>query len=120
MKPIDPATAAAELHALADSIAAGTTRLPVLRHDEVDGYRLRIVPRIIHNVLCAWRVASPQETDPVVLGCAGCGLAYPPASVDPTGLTTGTPVDPTMHGLVQQIKATHAQLAEAARRESEQ
>lgn len=92
MKPIDPATAAAELHALADAIAAGTVPVPALRHDEVDGYRMRIVPRIVHDVLCPWRVASPQETDPVVLGCAGCGLCYPPERVDPTGMTTGVAV----------------------------
>ncbi|MEU3455609.1 hypothetical protein ABZ671_18710 [Micromonospora sp. NPDC006766] len=118
MNRIDPATAAAELHALADAIAAGTAPLPAMRRDEVDGYRMRIVPRIIHDVLCTWRIATPQETDPVVLGCAGCGLCYPPASVDPTGMTTGMPVDPAMHDLVKEIKATHAQLAKAARREA--
>lgn len=89
--PINREALAAELHALADAVAAGTVPVPAMRHDEVDGYRLRIVPRVLHDVLCAWRVASPQETDPVVLGCAGCGLAYPPTSVDPTGLTTGVP-----------------------------
>lgn len=88
---IDPTALAVELHAFADAVAAGTVPVPALRHDKADGHRLRIVPRVIHNALCAWRIASPQETDPVVLGCAGCGLAYPPASVDPTGLTAGVP-----------------------------
>lgn len=82
---------AAELHAYADAVAAGTVPIPAMRHDKVDGFRMRIVPRVVHNTLCAWRVATAQETDPVVLSCAGCGLAYPPPSVDPTGLTTGVP-----------------------------
>jgi hypothetical protein len=79
------AALAAKLHTLADAVAAGDVPLPAMRHDQVDGHRLRIVPRTVHNLLCAWRVATPQETDPVVLGCAGCGLCYLPESVDPAG-----------------------------------
>lgn len=89
---IDPAATAAALHAYADAVAAGATPVPALRWDEVDGFRMRIVPAVVHDLLCGWRVATPQESDPVVLGCAGCGLCYPPESVDPTGTTTGLPV----------------------------
>jgi hypothetical protein len=78
MSRIDRAQAAADLHAYADAIAAGTADIPALRHvNDSSGNRLRVVPRAIHNVLCGWRVATPQDTTPVVLGCAGCGLAYP-------------------------------------------
>ena len=76
MTRIDRAALASELHAYADTIAAGTTPVPAMRHDEADGVRLRIVPRVLHDVLCTVRVATPQDTTPVVLGCAGCGLCY--------------------------------------------
>jgi hypothetical protein len=112
MRQIEPATSAAELHALADAIAAGAVRVPAMRYVELDESSLRVVPRVLHDVLCDVRIATPQEgTDPVVSHCAFCGLCYPPSGVDPTGLTTGMPVDPVMHSLVQEIKATHAQLA---------
>lgn len=89
MEHINPPAAALTLHTLADAVAAGTVPLPLMRYDQAEGFRIRIVPRALHNLLCAWRVATPQETDPVVISCAGCGLAYPPESVDPTGTTTG-------------------------------
>lgn len=39
--------------------------------------RLPVVPLVVHDALCGWRVASDQEDDaPGVLACAGCGLAY--------------------------------------------
>lgn len=83
MSRIDRAQAAAELHAYADAIAAGTASIPALRHVNDGGNLLRVVPRAIHNVLCGWRVATPQDTTPVVLGCAGCGLAYPREGGEP-------------------------------------
>ena len=76
MNRIDRVALAAELHAYADTIAAGTAPVPAMRHADADGVRLRIVPRALHDVLCAVRVATPQDTTPVVLGCAGCGLSY--------------------------------------------
>ncbi|MER5608286.1 hypothetical protein AB0F93_03515 [Micromonospora tulbaghiae] len=86
--PIERAKAAGELHALAHAVAAGSVPLPLMRHDQADGYRIRIVPRVLHNALCSWRVGTKQDTTPPVVACNGCGLAYPPASVDPTGLAT--------------------------------
>ncbi|MEU4640869.1 hypothetical protein [Micromonospora sp. NPDC023814] len=78
MSPVDRGQAAAELHAYADAVAAGTATVPALRVvTDVNGHRLRVLPRAVHNVLCRWRVASPQDTVPVVLGCAGCGFCYP-------------------------------------------
>ncbi|WP_326564521.1 hypothetical protein [Micromonospora peucetia] len=67
---------AAELHAYADAVAAGTVDVPALRIVQDGDYRLRVVPRVLHDVLCRWRVASAQETEPVVLHCHGCGLCY--------------------------------------------
>ena len=75
--PAARAELAAQLHAYADAIADGHEPVPALQIVEADGFRMKVVPVVIHNLLCAWRVATPQETDPVVLGCAGCGLAYP-------------------------------------------
>lgn len=75
--PIDRAELAAALHTYAHRIADGTADVPALRVVLDGEHRLRVVPRVLHDVLCRWRVATPQETEPVVLGCAGCGLAYP-------------------------------------------
>lgn len=52
-----------------------------LRRVVLDGFTLRVIPRALHDVLCTWRVATPQGTEPEVLGCAGCGLCYPKAEV---------------------------------------
>ncbi|WP_431976044.1 hypothetical protein [Micromonospora haikouensis] len=105
MKRIDPATSAAGLRALADAVAAGAVRVPAMRYVELNGSTLRVVPRVLHDVLCEVRIATPQEgTDPVVAHCAFCGLCYPSVSVDLTGLTTGVPVDPVVRGLVREIK----------------
>jgi len=72
---------AGQLHALADAIAAGSESVPAMHRLDADGVRLRVVPPVVHDVLCAWRVASPQDTVPVVLACAGCGLSYQPSSI---------------------------------------
>ena len=70
---------AAELHALADDIATGIQPVPAVSVVYDGTTRMRVVPRVIHDLLCAVRVATPQETTPVVLGCAGCGFCYPQA-----------------------------------------
>ena len=89
MKPMDPAGVAAALRSLADSVDAGGTPVPLLRYVG----ELRVVPRVIHDVLCVVRIATPQESvDAMVLHCAFCGLCYLRPSVDPTGMTTGTPI----------------------------
>ncbi|MFG3702419.1 hypothetical protein ACGF5C_31735 [Micromonospora sp. NPDC047620] len=77
MSRINRDQAAADLHAYADAITAGTASIPALRHVNDGGTLIRVVPRAIHNVLCGWRVGTAQDTTPVVIGCAGCGLAYP-------------------------------------------
>lgn len=42
-----------------------------------------IVPLVVHDALCGWRVMSEQEdTDPRVLACAGCGLGVLLADVE--------------------------------------
>lgn len=75
--PAAIAALAAELHAYADAVAVGTEPVPAMRRMTVDEWSLKVVPRVLHDVLCTVRVATPQDTDPVVLGCAGCGLCYP-------------------------------------------
>jgi hypothetical protein len=51
-----------------------------LHHVDHEGVRMRVIPRALHDVLCTWRVATPQGTTPEVLGCAGCGFCYPQLS----------------------------------------
>lgn len=90
--PAARAELAEQLHAYADALAAGHEPVPALQIVEADGFRMKVVPVVIHNLLCAWWVATPQETDPVVLGCAGCGLAYPhepAAGATAAGATAG-------------------------------
>jgi hypothetical protein len=83
MSTPDRAQLAAELHAYADAIAAGTADVPALRIVMDGQHRLRVIPRVLHDVICRWRVATSQETEPVVLGCAGCGLCYPREGGEP-------------------------------------
>jgi hypothetical protein len=47
---------------------------------EHEGRRLRVITSALHDQLCTWRVATPQGTEPEVLGCAGCGFCYPPVT----------------------------------------
>lgn len=77
-KAPDRAELADALRGYADDVSKGTTTVPALQLVVDDaGTRLRVVPRVLHDVMCPWRVATPQDTEPVVLGCAGCGLCYP-------------------------------------------
>lgn len=79
--PVDRAEVAAELHRYADQVAAGQAVTPALTSvQRADGGVLSVVPRVLHDVLCSWRVASGQDIGPEVLACAGCGLAYPKSS----------------------------------------
>lgn len=73
---VNRAALAAELHAYADAIAAGTEPVPAMRRVTDGEATLKVVPRVVHNVLCSARVATPQDTDPVVLACIHCGLSY--------------------------------------------
>ncbi|MDH6460156.1 hypothetical protein M2302_000307 [Micromonospora sp. A200] len=77
MSNVDRAALAAELHAYADAVAAGTEPVPAMDVVYDGAFRMRVVPGVLHDLLCAWRIATPQDTDPVVLACAGCGLCYP-------------------------------------------
>jgi hypothetical protein len=72
------ADVAARLHALADAVAAGDQQLPAMSGvNDADGNRMRVVPLIVHDLLCSARIASAQDgTDPIVLGCHFCGLSY--------------------------------------------
>jgi len=83
---------AAQLHAYVDAIADGRAQPPAMRDHELDGRRLRVVPRVLHDVLCEVRMATPQEgSDPLVSHCAFCGLSYPRATVDDPRPTAASP-----------------------------
>jgi hypothetical protein len=56
------------------AFAPGPLPLRIVDHD---GVRLRVISRALHDELCPVRVATPQGTDPDVLGCAHCGFCYP-------------------------------------------
>ncbi|MEU7591409.1 hypothetical protein AB0A95_34600 [Micromonospora sp. NPDC049230] len=94
MEHIDRTDATLSLRTLAVAVTSGRAPLPLMRVDDSEGHRMRIIPRLLHNVLCDWRIGTQQDTDPPVIGCAGCGFCYPPESVDPTGTTTGDPARP--------------------------
>jgi hypothetical protein len=76
---------ALRLHLLADAVASGDATLPAmdLVTDARDLHRLKVVPLVIHDLLCSARVATPQHTQPEVLACAFCGLAYEPPAREP-------------------------------------
>ena len=83
----DARSIAAGLRALADALEDGRRPVPAR------GFGLRrvntspVVPAVIHDALCGWRVATPQgedgEPDSDVMSCAGCGLSYPRDEVGP-------------------------------------
>ncbi|MEU7802609.1 hypothetical protein AB0B10_25455 [Micromonospora arborensis] len=66
------------------------TGTPATAAAELNGSTLRIIPRVLHDLLCSARIATPQEgSDPLVSHCAFCGFCYPHRSVDAAGMTTG-------------------------------
>ncbi len=92
------AALADQLHAYADAIAAGTAPVPALRYQQAGDTELRVVPRLIHDVLCEVRIATPQtDTDPEVLHCAFCGLCYP-RDTTPTPAAAATVSDQPSEG----------------------
>lgn len=80
----EPEITGADAHYIRTGLTAvlAIVERDVLRMDYVEheGHRLRVIPVVLHNSLCKWRVATPQGTTPEVLGCAGCGFCYPRAS----------------------------------------
>jgi hypothetical protein len=56
---------------------------------EHEGIRMPVITSALHDRLCKWRVATPQGTEPEVLGCAGCGFCYPPVTVTRPSLSQG-------------------------------
>lgn len=79
MRPITtPGEVAAALRALADEFATGYRPVPVRGQGGWQVGGVPVVPIVVHDALCGWRVASLQEdaAPPAVLACAGCGLGY--------------------------------------------
>lgn len=70
----DAAWVAARLRAYAADIETGRALMPLVRR--VAGLGSPVVPAPVHDLLCGVRVQSAQDTDPIVLGCAFCGLAF--------------------------------------------
>jgi hypothetical protein len=35
-----------------------------------------IIPIVVHDALCGWRIDSEKDDEPGVLACDGCGLAF--------------------------------------------
>lgn len=75
-REIDTDSVIAGVRAFVDELESGYRPVPM------PGVGLRqvagctVVPVVIHDALCGWRVFSRQdETDPEVSACAGCGLA---------------------------------------------
>src|SRR5689334_4475964 len=90
---------AARLHALADAVAAGEQTLPALRVIDAPASPLRVVPVVVHDLLCSARIATPQEeVDPDVLHCAFCGLCYPRIRTD---AAAAAGAHPSIRGTVQ-------------------
>lgn len=64
-----------------DRLRAELDEIGAMQVIEHEGCRLRIISSALHDRLCNRRVATPQGTEPEVLGCAGCGFCYPLATV---------------------------------------
>lgn len=66
---------ARRLRALAVDVASGSFQLPRcgVGPDSSGGL---VVPAVVHDLLCGWRVRTLHNT-PGVSTCAGCGLAVP-------------------------------------------
>lgn len=65
------------LRALADEFESGYRSVPTPGQPLRKIAGVPVVPIVVHDALCGWRVATEQEdTDPTVLACAGCGLGY--------------------------------------------
>lgn len=76
-RPITVDEVAAGLRALADEFESGYRAVPQPGHGLQRVAGVPIVPIVVHDALCGWRVASEQEdTTPPVLACAGCGLGF--------------------------------------------
>lgn len=76
-EPIESAKVVAGLRALADEIELGLYPTPVAGAGLRRVHGATVVPLVVHDALCGWRVASMQdEIKPPTCVCAGCGLAF--------------------------------------------
>lgn len=66
---------ASGLRALADEFESGYRRVPTAGEGLRRIVGVPVVPVVVHDALCGWRVMSEQEqSEPRILACAGCGL----------------------------------------------
>lgn len=76
-KPITTAEIVRGLRALADEYESGYRSVPQPGEGLHRPAGIPVVPIVVHDALCGWRVATEQdETAPGVLACAGCGLGF--------------------------------------------
>ncbi|MFC4951282.1 hypothetical protein [Pseudonocardia sp. GCM10023141] len=76
-KPIEQAVVVAGLRALAEEMELGLYPTPVAGQGLRQIKGATLVPLVIHDALCGWRVASMQDDiEPPTCVCAGCGLAF--------------------------------------------
>ena len=82
-REISIAEVTAGLRSLADEFESGYRPVPVAGEGMTRVVGIPIVPVVVHDALCGWRVMSEQEaTEPRVLACAGCGLGVLLADVE--------------------------------------
>lgn len=80
--PSTPAQIAAGLRALADEYESGYRAVPGRGQGVRRVGGAPVVPIVVHDALCGWRIATLQEDSagasdgPPVQACAGCGMAY--------------------------------------------
>lgn len=76
-KPIETAEVVAGLRALADEMEIGLYPTPISGNGVRRVHGATVVPLVVHDALCGWRVASMQDdVEPPTCVCAGCGLGF--------------------------------------------
>jgi hypothetical protein len=76
-KPIETPVVVAGLRALAEEMELGLYPTPTAGQGLRRIHGATLVPGVVHDALCGWRVASMQDgIEPPTCVCAGCGLAF--------------------------------------------
>lgn len=71
------------LRALVEEFESGYRPVPTPGQGLPRVAGVTVVPIVVHDALCGWRVMSEQdETEPRVLACAGCGLGVLKSDVE--------------------------------------
>lgn len=85
-KPITVDEVVAGLRSLVDEFESGYRPVPEAGQGLRKIAGVPVVPVVVHDALCGWRVMSEQEaTEPRILACAGCGLGVLKSDVEGRG-----------------------------------